>query len=89
MPLDMDAKRHKHGRMTLSEWLQEKGTSQEAFASAVGASQGQISRLLSGARGPGLSLAMKIEEATAGAVPASSWVEKKAHHARKIARRQQ
>jgi transcriptional regulator with XRE-family HTH domain len=75
--------------MTLTEWLKEKGTSQEAFAAVVGASQGQISRLLSGARGPGLDLAMKIEKATAGAVPASSWVEKKSRHARRVARTRQ
>ncbi len=59
----------------LAKWLQKTGTSQEALASAVGVSQSYVSRLVSGARSPGRSVAIAIAKFTRGAVTAESWDE--------------
>lgn len=59
---------------TLSEYLIEAGITQGRFAETVDVTQATISRLATGASRPGLPLAVKIEEATGGRVPAASWV---------------
>jgi transcriptional regulator with XRE-family HTH domain len=60
------------GMMTLSQYLNTKNIRQAEFARLIGATQGTVSKL-SKDRQPSLDLAAKIERATDGAVPASSW----------------
>ena len=60
--------------VTLAEYLATENISQEAFGLRVGVKQATVSRLASGVQRPGLPLAVAIERATAGAVPASSWI---------------
>ncbi|WP_370687535.1 helix-turn-helix domain-containing protein [Epibacterium sp. MM17-32] len=60
--------------MNLSEYLTEAGVTQSEFAARVGVTQGVISRLSSGHSLPGLALAVRIENATNGAVKAQNWV---------------
>ncbi len=57
----------------LAAWRTKLGMSQAELAAKVGATQGQISRVERGERGPGRRLALAIEEVTGGEVPASSW----------------
>lgn len=44
------------------------------LAKSIGADRAQVWRWLRGERGPGLELALALQEATKGAVPASSWI---------------
>ncbi len=60
----------------LSKYLAEHGLSHAAFAERTGADRVQIWRCATGRRGPGLSLAIRIEKATRGAVPVESWSTK-------------
>lgn len=60
--------------MNLASYLETHKKTQEAFAAEIGVKQATVSRLKRGKR-PSLELAAKIERATDGAVPASSWVE--------------
>jgi transcriptional regulator with XRE-family HTH domain len=53
--------------MQLSDWLAEKDQTQEAFAKVVGVTQGRIAQLLNGDL-PSMALAMRIQDATGGAV---------------------
>lgn len=48
---------------------------QRTIAGRLGISSGHLGDLLSGRRTPGLELAVRIEAATDGAVPVSSWFE--------------
>lgn len=75
------------GRERLGAYLKEKNLSLVDFAPKVKTHAAHLGRLLSGERSPGLGLAFDIEQATGGAVPASSWVEKKPRHARRLTRR--
>jgi transcriptional regulator with XRE-family HTH domain len=59
----------------LKKWLLDKGASQGRFAAQIGSTQGHISKLVAGERRPGLRIALAIEDATHGAVPAASWNE--------------
>ena len=59
--------------MTLKQYLQEKRIRQTAFARSLGVSDCHVSELVNGQKRPGLQLAVKIERATGGAVPAVSW----------------
>lgn len=59
----------------LAKDLEETATSQREFALSVGSYQSIISRILSGRIQPSLKLAVSIEKATDGRVPASLWVE--------------
>jgi len=63
--------------MNLATYLEAHKKTQEAFAAEIGVKQATVSRLKRGKR-PSLELAAKIERATNGAVPASSWVEQQA-----------
>jgi len=51
------------------------GRSQSAWAVKLGISKGYLSGILSGAKRPGLDLAVRIERLTDGAVPVDSWVD--------------
>lgn len=53
---------------SLSEWISAH-TTQAKFARVIGCSESHLSLLLDGKRGASLSLALKISEATGGAVP--------------------
>lgn len=59
--------------MTLAAYLARHQLSMAAFARLVGADRSRISRCVRGERRPGLRLALEIERATGGEVPASSW----------------
>lgn len=59
----------------LKAYRQKQGILQAAFAEMLGTTQTTISKLESGKLTPNLILAHKIEVATGGAVPMSSWVE--------------
>jgi DNA-binding transcriptional regulator YdaS (Cro superfamily) len=63
------------GIAKLSAFLDEHGLTQTAFAELAGVPGPQVSMWLSGRRCPGLASALKIEQATNGEVPASSWVK--------------
>ncbi len=55
-------------------WWDSSGLSQEQVAARLRISQGQVSKLLSGARQhPDAGLAAAIEKLTGGKVKASSW----------------
>jgi transcriptional regulator with XRE-family HTH domain len=59
----------------LGTWLQEHEVSQEEFGKRIGASQGAVSRLITGKREPGRAMANAIERETAGAIRAADWDE--------------
>jgi DNA-binding transcriptional regulator YdaS (Cro superfamily) len=58
----------------LGTYLKEVGISQKAFADQLGVDPSVVSRFIARTARPGLELAVKIEDATGGAVPARSWV---------------
>lgn len=64
------------GMKELSEHLRGARISQKAFAAMIGVDPSIVSKLLNGSARPGLELAVRIEDATGGAVPARSWVSK-------------
>lgn len=66
---------HNRAMNALHDYLIKAAYTQKRFADAVGVDQSVISKLSRGRTSPGLDLAVKIERATGGAVPASSWVE--------------
>lgn len=53
--------------MQLSDWLQSRELTQEAFARIVGVTQGRIAQILQGDM-PSMGLAARIHDATGGAV---------------------
>lgn len=59
----------------LTAYLGDTSTSQAKLADVLGISRSHMSLLVSGERKPGLDLAIAIERATNGAVPASFWVD--------------
>jgi len=59
----------------LAAYLKRTGTTQAAFAEKVGLTQATVSKLCHRSTGISLSAALRIERATDGAVPASSWHE--------------
>jgi transcriptional regulator with XRE-family HTH domain len=59
----------------LTTYLSEASISQAKLSEVLGISRSHMSLLVSGERKPGLDLAVAIERATDGAVPASSWVD--------------
>jgi len=61
--------------ITLEAYLSENRIKQADFAATVSASQATISKLINRTVMPGLSLALRIEKATDGRVPASIWVK--------------
>ena len=62
-----------NGPARLSRYLVRRKLSYAAFARLVGADRARIQRCATGARSPGLALALAIHRVTGGAVPASSW----------------
>lgn len=62
----------------LSRWLDAEGVSREAFAEKIGILRTNLDRLCRGEREPRIELALKIEEATHGAVPVKAWLKPKA-----------
>lgn len=54
--------------------IQNSGDSQRAWAARLEISQSYLSLLLKGEKVPSLELAVRIERATGGRVPAISWV---------------
>lgn len=60
---------------TLASYLEKNGLRQSDFAEVVGVGQAMISRLTRKEVKPSLEVAIAIERATNGAVPASYWVD--------------
>lgn len=58
----------------LSSYLSSQKITQRQFAEAVGVDQSVVSRLTRLEMMPSLELAVKIQNATGGAVPATSWI---------------
>lgn len=61
----------------LSDYLKKTGITQVELAKTIGVAQGQVSDWASGVRRPGLDHALRLEEATRGAVPAKSWSKRR------------
>ena len=61
--------------MTLKEWLKKHGRKQTWMAEQLGISVVHMSRVATGAVLPSRDLIYRIEDATEGAVTASSWRE--------------
>lgn len=59
--------------MTLSEYLDAAGLKPAQFAQELGVEPSTITRMLSGARGPSLEMALRIEAATTGQVTPKDW----------------
>lgn len=57
-----------------AEFIRSSDESQVAWARRLGVSTSHMSGLLSGKKLPSLELAVRIERATGGRVPAASWV---------------
>ena len=57
----------------LSQFLKTKSIRQQEFADAISISRPYLSLLLSGQKRPSLDLALRIADATGGAVPVTSW----------------
>jgi DNA-binding transcriptional regulator YdaS (Cro superfamily) len=61
----------------LARWMEQTGTTRAALAAVIGVDASYVSRLVSAdgdqRRMPGLRVALSIERATGGAVPAASW----------------
>lgn len=62
----------------LKTYLDKRALTQSDFAEVVGTTPATISRIIKGKFRPGLELAVKIAEATDGAVPVSSWTREAA-----------
>lgn len=58
----------------LRTYLASTNTRQKDLARSLGVSVGYMSELVNGDKTPGLDLAVRIEDATGGQVPARSWV---------------
>ena len=63
----------KHFGMLRSH-IKSSGDTREVWAARLGISRSYLSLLESGTKMPSLTLAVRIERATGGAVPAASWV---------------
>lgn len=60
--------------MTLHDFIERHGPITQAdLAKRIGISRSYLAEIISGAKRPGRSAIEKIEAATDGAVPASSW----------------
>lgn len=57
----------------LQTYLITIGARQQDFADAISISRPYLSLLLSGQKRPSLDLALRIADATGGAVPVTSW----------------
>lgn len=61
--------------ITLQSWLEANSVTAAEMARRCEYDPSNMSKLLKGTLRPTLEMAFKIERATDGAVPASSWVE--------------
>ena len=71
--------RPRAGETPLSRWLDENGMTRKEFARRLEISTEYLHRLCRMARRPSLELALRIEKATAGSVPASFWTAVPTH----------
>ena len=62
--------------MTLAQYLKRENLTQAQLAERLGASQGAVSKLVSGDRSPSWEMAARIEAVTSGAVPVAVWAQK-------------
>ncbi|XAI95589.1 Cro-like protein [Nostoc phage Nsp-JY21] len=58
----------------LREHIKSSGESQTVWADRLGIARSYLSDLLNGNKVPSLDLAVRIQRATKGAVPADSWI---------------
>lgn len=58
----------------LREHIKASGYSQTVWAERLGIAKSYLSDLLNGNKVPSLDLAVRIQRATDGAVPADSWI---------------
>lgn len=58
--------------MTLSDYFHQNAVEQQVFAKKVGISKSLLSRIKNGTRHPNVTVAKKIEKATAGKVKATA-----------------
>jgi transcriptional regulator with XRE-family HTH domain len=56
-----------------AQYLKANSERQSDFAERIGTTQATVSRLAAGTQTPSPELAIKIDSATGGAVPAASW----------------
>ncbi|WP_299558675.1 helix-turn-helix transcriptional regulator [uncultured Sulfitobacter sp.] len=61
--------------MMLKKFISQSDCNQAEWAKRIDVSASYLSDLLRGKKRPSLDLAFRIERATCGAVPASSWIE--------------
>jgi transcriptional regulator with XRE-family HTH domain len=61
--------------MTLHDWLEKTGTTQQEFSEKSGIPQPLVSRYASGKGRPHLENALAIAKATAGKVPVEAWTK--------------
>jgi plasmid maintenance system antidote protein VapI len=66
--------RPRMGDTALSRWLDTSGRDRDALANTLGISRSYLDRLCAGRARPSLALALRLDQATFGAVPATSWV---------------
>lgn len=62
----------------LIDFIRASGRSQAHWAHQFGVSPPFLSEILNGKKRPGLDVAVRIERATGGQVPAASWVSQEA-----------
>lgn len=60
----------------LREYRKAHGIKQKDLAKSLGVSNPYLCDIEKGKRTPGLALAVRIEDATKGAVPATSWIKR-------------
>lgn len=58
----------------LDQHIRSLGLTRSAFARRLGISAPYLTQILTGAKRPGLELAVAIERETGGAVPATAWI---------------
>lgn len=58
----------------LRDFLSDNKIARRDFAAQIGVDQSVLSRFCNDQARPGLETAVRIERATSGAVPASSWI---------------
>ena len=63
--------------MRLREYLRSADISQTRFAAQIGVQQGTVSRYISGTKIPSATVALKIRDASQGAVALDDWAPEK------------
>ncbi|HEV8036698.1 helix-turn-helix transcriptional regulator [Yoonia sp.] len=59
----------------LRQYITDQGISARAFAQSIGLSAAGLHGIMHGRNVPSLVVAIRIEDATGGAVPVRAWVE--------------